>query len=95
MRAPEAKIPAGMNPVAREARLLGPVKDKAQWDALAGPEAKLEALRQAVVVLIERGDQDNEALRKLFMTFDTDDGGQTVLRRNLVVANGANIVVEK
>ena len=48
-----------------------------------------------MVVLIERGDQDNEALRKLFMTFDTDFGGQTVLRRNLVIANGADIVVEK
>jgi hypothetical protein len=66
-------------------------EDDAAWDAL-DPNARLAALRRALLVLIKHGDQNNEALGALLKTFE-QAGEHTIVRRNLVVANGADIVL--
>ncbi len=82
-------------PIFLEVAAQNKVKDQAAWNALVDPAAKLEALRELVLLMMESAERDGEKLGKLFRTFGTEDGGQTVLRRNLVVANGADIVIEK
>lgn len=83
-----------VNQAIPEVAALNRVQDQAVWDTIGDPAAKIEALRQAVVALIHRSDQHNDSLLSLLKTFDTDDGRQVVLRHDLVVANGADIVIQ-
>jgi hypothetical protein len=65
--------------------------DDAAWDAL-DPNARLAALRRVLLVMIKRDDQNSETLGALLKTFE-HAGEHTIVRRHLVLANGADIVL--
>lgn len=66
-------------------------KDDAAWNASSG-DAKLNTLRRIVLILIQHGEEDAEALGGLLRVFNEADGRMEV-RRDLYVANGADIII--
>ena len=74
-----------------DAVALANFEDDGAWDAL-DPNARLAALRRVLRVLIKRDAQDDEALGALLQTFQPE-GEHTIVRRKLVVADGADIVL--
>lgn len=81
-----------MNRAGPDAAALAQVKEDANWDAL-DPNAKLASLRRAILVLMDRNEQDNDSLLGLLKTF-VQDGERTVVRRDLVIGKGADIVID-
>ena len=74
-----------------DAVALAHFDDDGAWDAL-DPNAKLTALRRVLRVLIQRNAQDDELLAALLQTFQPHPE-HTIVRRKLVVADGADIVL--
>lgn len=87
------KVEGQEQPVAHEFARLERFKDNAAWNGLDS-DAKLNELRGVVLTMLKSSASNDDALAALLRSFQEADG-RMHLRRDLIVAQGADIIVSE